>query len=450
MKCIALIALGMLCRQDSSTDAGVHRSVLLLQSRRLPPPGEVRVYDFVNYHQHSELPEPVRPARVSIDARLLRPAVPTGTAQTFLQVGVRTTRPSRDRDASPVNLCLVIDRSGSMAEAKKMEYVKQGLKLLFEALNEGDILSIVIFDNEVEVLRPAQAVSDAQSLTDLVEGIQPRSGTNLHAGLMRGYEEVLKNMHIPGKAPKVILLSDGQTNEGVTDTEQIVAASRKFNDKGIALSTIGLGLAYNDRLMSQLAVAGKGTYHFLDSAEGIQRTFLSELNSLLEKVGRDPVLRVTLAPGVTLKRVYGYEFSTPAPGTYEFKLLHLPLGLTQIVPMEIELAAGAERVADAKLTYFDEAAKREVTIDTSLKTERKDGDSPADPRVQKNATIVRLAQGFRDACALADEKKTGEARDRLKDVLASTEALYGPADKIADKDLLRIVSLVCDAFEILK
>lgn len=450
MKWIAVLVLGGFCQQESTTDAGVNRAALLLQSRRLPPPGEVRVYDFINYHRHQEIPEPVRPARVSLDARLLRPAIPTGVAQTFLQVGVRTPSPSRDRDASPVNLCLVIDRSGSMAEARKMEYVKQGLKLLFEALHEGDILSIVIFDNEVEVLRPAQAVSDARSLSDLVEGIQPRSGTNLHAGLMRGYEEVLKNMHLAGKAPKVILLSDGQANEGVTDTEQIVAASRTYNEKGIALSTIGLGLAYNDRLMSQLAAAGKGTYHFLNSAEGIERTFLSELNSLLEKVGRDPVLRVTLSPGVTVKRIYGYEFSTPSPGTYEFKLLHLPLGLTQIVPMEIELAAGAEKVADARLTYRDERTQREVTIDASLTTERKDGDSPADPRVQKNATIARLAQGFRDACVLADEKKTGDARDRLKEVLTSAEALYGPADKIADKDLPRIVSLVCEALEILR
>ena len=199
MKWIALILVGVLCRQDSSTDAGVNRSKLLLKSRRLPSPGEVRVYDFVNYHRHEELPEPKRPDRVSLDARLLRPALPRGKAQAFLQVGLRTPMPSRERDAGPVNLCLVIDRSGSMGDAKKMDYVKQGLKLLFDALTEGDLLSIVIFDNEIEVLRPAQAVSDSESLADLVEGIQPRSGTNLHGGLMRGYEEVLKNIHLKDK-----------------------------------------------------------------------------------------------------------------------------------------------------------------------------------------------------------------------------------------------------------
>lgn len=449
MKWITLIVLGGFFQQESTTDAGVNRSALLVRSNQLPRPEEVRVYDFVNYHRHEELPEPRKPDRVTLDARLLRPALPKGKAQAFLQVGIRTPRPARDRDAGPVNVCLVIDRSGSMAEAKKLEYVKQGLKLFCDALMEGDLLSIVTFDNSVSLARAPSPLSDGESLADLIDGIQPGGGTNLHGGLMAGYAEVLKNLSLP-KAHKVILLSDGQANAGVTDLEKIVADSQTMNEKGIALSTIGLGLQYNDRLMSQLAAAGKGTYHFLDSAEGIERTFLHELNSLLAKVGSDPVLRVTLPPGVALRRVYGYDYTMPAPSTLEFKLLHLPLGLTQIVPMELEVADGVERVAEAKLTYQDAAAKREVTLTAEARVERKDGDSPADLRVQKNLSIARLAQAFRVACVLAERQEPDEARDRLEDVLRASETLYGPSEKVADKDLARILVLVRRAQQILK
>ncbi len=452
MKGIALIVLGGLLQQvqqESTTDAGVHRSALLLRSRRLPKPEEVRVYDFVNYHRHEELPEPREPERVSLDARLLRPTLPTGKAQAFLQVGIRTSRPSRTREAGPVNVCLVIDRSGSMAEAKKLDFVKRGLVLFCDALTEGDLLSIVTFDNGISVLRAAAPVSEGEPLEGLIDGIQPGGGTNLHGGLMAGYAEVRKNLQLP-KSPKVILLSDGQANSGVTDPEKIVGDSGAANAEGIALSTIGLGLAYNDRLMSQLAAAGKGTYHFLDSAEGIERTFLHELNGLLAKLGSDPVLRVALAPGVALRRVYGYDYAMPAPSTLEFKLLHLPLGLTQIVPLELEVPPGIERLAEATLTYTDAASKQERAIAVEAKVERKDGDSPADPGVHKNLAVARLSQAFRVACVLADRQEPDEARDRLEDALRTAETLLGPADQVADKDLARILGLVRQAREILR
>jgi len=448
MKMIALLVLGGLFQQDKTTDAGVHRSSLLLRSGKLPPPGEVRVYDFVNYHKHVELPEPQGAARVALDARLLHPILPRGEAKTLLQIGLRTPKPSRERDAKPVNLCLVIDRSGSMAEARKMEYVKKGLELLVDELLESDLLSIVLFDDVAEVLRSAAPVSDPKSVIDQIRGIEPRGRTNLHAGLMKGYEEVLRNP-ASGRSPKVILLSDGQANVGVCGTAEVVAASKPFNEEGIALSTIGIGLAYNDTLMSGLAAAGRGTYHFLDSAEGIERTFLGELNSLLEKVGRNAVLRVTLAPGVTLRKIYGYEPAPPASGVLEFKLLDLPLSLTQIVPIEVDVAPEVERIADVRLTFLDEASGKEVALETSVRAARAAGDPPVDPRVEKNLAIARLADAFKAACGQAQAGASGTARETLEGALRDAQAIYGSPEKLEDKDLQRMVVLVRESLEIL-
>ncbi len=444
MKAIALLVLGGLCQQDRTTDAGVHRSSLLLRSGKLPPPEEVRVYDFVNYHKHVELPEPQGGARVALDARLLHPALPRGATRTLLQVGIRTGRPVRTK---PVNLCLVIDRSGSMAEAKKMEFVKKGLELLVDELGESDLLSIVLFDDVAEVLRPAGPVGDPRTAIDQVRKIEPRGRTNVHAGLMKGYEEVLAHLD-SGRSPKVLLLSDGLANVGVVETPQIVAASRKFNDRGIALSTIGIGLSYNDKLMSGLADAGRGTYHFLDGAEGIERTFLGELDSLLEKVGRDAVARVTLAPGVTLRKVYGYDPGLPEPGVCEFRLLDLPIGLTQVIPIEVDVAPGVEKLADVRLTFRDEAAGKEVSLERTVRAARLEAGSPADPRVEKNFAIARLAEAFRAACGHVHQGRAGSAREELEGALGEVRKLAGGA-RSEDKDVQRMTVLVEESLDIL-
>jgi Mg-chelatase subunit ChlD len=450
---VALIAALAAARdsypQAATTDAGVQRTSLLLRSGRLPSPDEVRVYDFVNYHRHAELPEPKDGARVALDARLLMPALPKGRATASLQVGICTSRPKRDRDAKPVNLCLVIDQSGSMGDAKKMEFVKKGLELFVDALTESDLLSIVVFHDDAHVLRPASAVGDPRVVIDLIRTLQPQGSTNLHAGLMLGYAEVRKNIGTR-RSHKVILLSDGQANRGVVDPERIAADSREFNEAGIDLATVGIGLAYNDALMSRLAAAGRGTYHFLDSAEGIERTFLTELNSLLEKVGRQASVRVQLAEGVTLRRVYGYDPSSPSPGVLEFKLLDLPLGLTQIIPMEIDVAEGVRRVTEARLTYVDAARDSEVSMGTVVEVERTDSEPLPCPDVLKNFTITRLAQAFKDACVHSAAGRAGDAREALLGALRTVEATHGPRDKVADKDLRRVLTLVAESLDLLQ
>jgi Ca-activated chloride channel family protein len=443
MKAIALLVLGGLCQQDRTTDAGVHRSSLLLRSGKLPPPEEVRIYDFVNYHEHVELPEPQGPARVTLDARLLRPAVAPGPARALLQVGIRTARPARTK---PVNLALVIDRSGSMAEARKMEYVRKGLELLVDELGESDLLSIVLFDDVAEVLRPAGPVGDPRPVIEQIRKIEPRGRTNVHAGLGKGYEELLPSLG-PGRSPKVLLLSDGLANVGVVEPGEIIAASRRFNDRGIALSTIGIGLSYNDRLMSGLAEAGRGTYHFLDSAEGIERTFLGEIDGLLEKVARNATVRATLAPGVTFRKAYGYEAGGAEPGSLEFKLLDLPPGLTQVIPVEIDVAPGVEKLADVRLDFVEESSGRAVTLEQAVRVSRAEGGSPADPRVEKNIAIARLADAFRSACVHARDGLAGSAREELEGALAEVRKTYGDR-KNEDKDLERMIVLLKESLEI--
>jgi Mg-chelatase subunit ChlD len=430
-----LLALLVLI-QDATTNAGVHRSSLLVKSGHLPKPEEIRVYDFINYHKHAEIAEPK--TGVTLDARWLAP-LPNAECDAALQIGLRT--PSLSKEMLPtMNLVVVIDRSGSMAGSGKMDFVKQGLKMLVAQMKQDDFLSIVVFDTDAQVLRAAGPVNDVQAVNQLIEQIQPGGGTNLHGGLMLGYQEALK--HAGGKMfSKVLLLSDGQTNHGVTDPERIVADSKSFNDKGIALSTIGIGLDYNDALMSQLAKTGSGTYHFLDSGDAVERTFFKELQSLMAPIGTSPVLRVRLAAGVSLKKVYGYEFASPEPGVFEFKLLDLPVSTSQIIPMEVHVPADVGSIGEVELAY---TAKERVKVTAPIEVKRGDGGGDIDPAVMKNFTIARMAQAFREACA-AKERQV--ARDGLTDILYKARTAY-PDPK--DEDLKRMFKIVEEALEVCK
>lgn len=432
--------------QDATTDASVARAALRLASFGLPGPDEIRVYDFINFFKH-DIAEDYSKGPVSLDARLLRAKLPNDDAGALLQLGFRTARVKRE-DLRPLNLAVVIDRSGSMGDAGKLDFVKKALDVFISALREEDRLAIIVYDSNAEVLVGSTAVDNPKTLIAAVNAINPGSSTNLHAGLMLGYEEVLKHFDTK-RTNKVILLSDGIANAGVVDPEQIVADSKTFNDKNIDLTTIGLGLEYNDVLMNRLAKVGRGDYHFLNDAREIDRIFSQELQGLFERVARAVKVRVTPAPGVSLRAVYGFSFKIE-DGAAVFELEDMGRALTMVMPIELAVSKDAAKLADVELTYKDADGKDQKS-EAHLAVERlPDGvlESPADASVLKHLTIARLAQSLQDACKLTADGRPSMAADLLSAALARVETLYGPVDKIVDKDLRRVLDLVVQAHKV--
>lgn len=431
--------------QDVTTDASVARASMRLASFGLPNADEIRVYDFVNFFKH-DLPEDYSKGPVSMDARLLRGRLPGDDCGALLQLGFRTSRADR-RDLRPMNLAIVIDRSGSMGSEKKLDYVKKALDVFITNLRECDRLAIVIYDDKAEVLLPSTAVDDPKAIVAMIDAIQPGGSTNLHGGLMLGYDEVMKNFDAK-RTNKVILLSDGIANAGVIDPERIVADSKAFNDKGVDVTTIGLGLDYNDRVMNALAKAGRGDYHFLNDAKEIDRIFNQELAGLFERVARSVKVRVKLRAGVTLRAVYGYAFKIDA-GDALFELDDMGRALTQILPIELAVSKDADvaKLVEIEMTYTDADGKPVTTPATVVAERLPDGvlESPADASVLKHLTIARLAQALKDACRLSHDQQPAMAGDLLSAALSRVETLYGPVEKIADPDLARVLKLVADA-----
>jgi Ca-activated chloride channel family protein len=211
----------------------------------------------------------------------------------------------------PAVLTFVVDKSGSMAAQGKMEYLKEGLKILRSQLKPGDVVNVVEFDHEVCNAMEGMLVGrdDWKGYETTVDELAPRGSTNLHEGLVEGYK-LAEKFHDPRKINRVILVTDAIANTGELSPELMASIGKYYDTKKIALSGIGVGLEFNDELLDTLTDKGKGAYLFLGMKEALPRVFGSEFTSLLETVARDVRFKATFPKGLHLDVFYGEEVST--------------------------------------------------------------------------------------------------------------------------------------------
>ena len=372
----------------SRARAEANRPVGLSMATPLAPDA-IAVEEIVNYHRH-RLPLPKSGQGVRMDVRWGNETTAPGKPS-LLQIGLATGDMAGSSDLGPVNLGLVIDRSGSMASANKMTLVKAALQSLASNLRPSDIVSIVVFDGAASVVLPASPLGNGNAYRRAVESIQPAGSTNIDAGLMLGYREVARNIR-PGLASRVILLTDGRANAGVTDSRRIAANSAEFNEQGIDLTTIGVGQDLDNDLLRALSKSGRGLYHFVADPNDIAKIFVNEVQSLVSAVARNVRVEITQDGSLHLDRLYGYSPRMEG-NRVTLELDDLNSAATQVILLEYS-PESAGRVS-VRLLYFDLASQREVeeTQRVALKRGFK-GNTPQDPEVFKNFTIAGIAQAL--------------------------------------------------------
>lgn len=247
-------------------------------------------------------------AEISLTGTLSSSCIPTRGGTVFLQVGIDATGyPLPERSSRPMNVAVVLDRSGSMDEERKIEFARQSVISLIDQLSSADYLSIVIYDNVIETLVPTQRVRDKAHLKSLVREVYPRGATNLGGGMMEGFRQV-EQMISEEMINRVILLSDGLANKGVTDPLELNRIARKYRSRGVSLTTMGMGLDYNENLMVGLAEAGGGNYYFIESPRQLASIFEREVRSLTYVVAQNARIAITSGKGVRITDVIGYEW----------------------------------------------------------------------------------------------------------------------------------------------
>jgi Ca-activated chloride channel family protein len=244
-----------------------------------------------------------RSSALNVEATLERPKLVRDGAETYLQVGLQAIRREVAK-RPPLNVALVIDTSGSMGDEGKLGHVKAAALSMVDRLSASDLLAVVTFEDNARVVVPSQRVGDSAAVRNAVRALAPGASTNAYAGLQAGYSQVNQNASREHLS-RVILLSDGQTNTGVTDLPSFQRLATQYADQGVSCTTVGVGLQYNEQLMLAVAESGKGNYHFLKDAAGATEVFRQELNELMTVVAKAVRLRIRLAEGVELLGVLG-------------------------------------------------------------------------------------------------------------------------------------------------
>ncbi len=209
----------------------------------------------------------------------LKSALIAGHAQR-LQVLVRIQAPDADpatiKPRPPYHLALVIDHSGSMS-GEPLHEAKRCARHIIDQLKPDDRASLIQFDNRVDVLVPANPVGDHKALHRALKGIEEGGCTNLHGGWEAGGQALLEYVQQAGLS-RVILLSDGNANEGLTETDRISRQCGQFAERGVTTSTYGLGRDFNEDLMVTMAKAGQGNHYYGATAQDLFEPFAEEFD----------------------------------------------------------------------------------------------------------------------------------------------------------------------------
>jgi Ca-activated chloride channel family protein len=253
----------------------------------------------------------------------------------------------------PLNLALVIDRSGSM-EGEPLEYVKRACAHVVDLLEPSDILSVVTFEDRAEVVMPARRVVNKALIKEHISRIEPGNTTNLYEGMMGGAAQVAS---VPSDAyvNRILVLTDGEPTAGIKDYPSIVGCAAEQKSRGIALTVLGFGPDYNEELLAGIARRSGGNYYYISRPELIPEVFRKELDALLTITAKNLRLRLLMSRWVQVRQFYGYQ---PAFGnrTAEIMLPDLERGAAISALVELELGrrpAGSYRVARAELAYDD-------------------------------------------------------------------------------------------------
>ncbi len=266
--------------------------------------GEIRTYEFLNYYGFDYEAAEEGHVRVTAEMR-------TNAEDTYnLQIGVRAP----DQDGSnrrPLSITLSLDTSGSMG-GQPIEFVRESCLAIAGSLQGGDVISMVEWSSSQTVVLDSHVVDgpDDATLLQKCHALNSVGSTDLHGGLVRAYELARKNFS-SNRINRVILMSDGGANTGVTDEELIAREADDANGEAIYLMGVGMGngSSYQDSLMDAVTDAGKGAYVFIDSAEEAQKMFGERFISNMEVAARDVQVKLTMPPSFRMAEFHGEEYS---------------------------------------------------------------------------------------------------------------------------------------------
>ena len=341
--------------------------------------------------------------------------------RTYLRLSLKTLAGIKPEKRTPINVALVIDRSGSMS-GDRIEAAKKAAHVALDRLGSDDIVSLVTYNHKVDVLAPATRLGSArQEIERAIDKLQVDGTTALYDGTKEGGEQV-KHFLSDTKVNRVVLISDGLANVGPSSPGELAELGRTLAGKGISVTTIGLGLDYNEDLMQRLAAASDGNHAFVESPRQLTGIFDKEFGDALSIAAQDVTIVIECRAGFKPTRVLGREADISG-STIRLKLNQLQSDNERYVVIEMETPSGAKAgeadVADVKVEYLDldkgARSETQANVRARLSDDEKDVEGSINKGVLAQVTAQIATEQSERAVELRDKGDISGARKLLQD-----------------------------------
>jgi Ca-activated chloride channel homolog len=306
--------------QGGSQDFGQFKEIL--DRGEIPGPNTIDDVGFFNEHK-IELPKPTCADDVCLHGLYGEMGnMISGSGCITVLVGMNTPLDVEDIERPPLNLSVVVDTSGSM-KGEPIEYARQGLERMLDGLLPGDKIHLVTFSSEARVVTEA-VEGDAPELVNGIAEIAAAGGTNIYDGLYTGFALVDQH-YVEGAQNRVVLLSDGEATEGITNDAQIVEMAAAYAGLGYGLTTIGVGQDFDVELMRTLSEQASGSFYFLEDPAAVKEVFHEEVTSFLIPLAADVKLGVDIGDEYLLRGIYGTKLFNVTAGHGEIAIPNLQI-----------------------------------------------------------------------------------------------------------------------------
>lgn len=352
----------------------------------------------------------------------------------LLRVEADATPPG---DRLPLNLSLVLDRSGSM-HGGKLEAARSAAAQLVRRLAPEDTVSVVAYDDEVRtVAMPATGTAQAD-LPRRIESIRTGGSTNLSGGWLRGHELVRENLRERG-VNRVILLTDGQANAGLTDPQQLTGLAAQGRQAGVTTTTVGFGADYDEKLLRAMADAGGGNTYYIEERDQATAIFADELQGLLSLGAQNVAIRVEPEPAARVAAVYHDYPSSAQDGTLRLELGDLYA--REPKPLLVELLVGDDADGSVLVATFivsgdvvtsDGVERRTITLPITVAMSE---GARVEPEVRREMLLISAARARRQAMELRDQGNLPAAASALRatGTMLRTDVAFGSDAEVAEE-----------------
>ena len=396
---------------DTASYAQLRRIIL---DGGTPAADAVRVEEMLNYfHYDYRQPAEGEPFGVTMEVG----DCPWNPQTKLLLIGLQAAEVQMPEQQGQ-NLVFLIDTSGSMEGADRLDLVKRAFLLLLDSLGPEDTISIVTYASQDRVVLDGVSAGEKTRIMDAITGLFAYGSTNGSAGITRAYELAEKHL-VPGGVNRILLATDGDLNVGITSEGELARLVMEKKRGGVALTVMGFGYGnYKDNKMEALALYGDGAYWYIDTIHEARRALITEAGGQFATVAKDVKIQVDFNPAVIKGyRLIGYEDRLLAPEDFaddsvdggEIGSGHRVTALYEIVPVDSEFDIGT---AESRYTSAQTAEAGSEWLTVSVRAKAPEGDTstlytypltaeaaaaPATENLRFAAAVAETAMVLRDS-----------------------------------------------------